>query len=417
MMLRIAGIVLTFLLSSACAHGEARKIDEYHWDGVERVVAIGDIHGDYEQYIKVLELAGLVNSRGKWKGGKTHLVQVGDVPDRGPSTIKIIDHLAGLKKQAERKGGRVHTLIGNHEAMNSYGDLRYVTPEEFQAFVGSNSDKYREIQWDAELNNVMQTRAEEYPTMDMAQYRLDWEKRVPLGWVEHRLNWQPAGKYGQWVLGNQIAIMVNDTIFLHGGLSPDYCHLSLEEITVQGREQLQNYNRQVDGVLNASTGPLWYRGLAQEDEDYFMPAVEQILERYGASRIVVGHSPTGGVVWPRFEGKVVVNDTGIAKYYGSNDAWLELSGGKAYAGYEEGRLELPETENDRIGYLEQVIRFKPENKRLQNRLQEMTAPQAPEPSPGTNSEGADQTGEEVVEIPAEEVRPPISPGICLSGAS
>ena len=411
--MRIVICVLSLLLSSACAHGKARMIDEYHWEGVERVVAIGDLHGDYEQYIKVLRSAGLVNSRGKWSGGTTHLVQTGDVPDRGPDTRDIIDHLAKLKKQADKKGGRVHTLIGNHEAMNSYGDLRYVTPAEFQAFAGRNSAQIREKQWEFHLERTRELNPEIFLVMDLEQYRLDWEKEVPLGWVEHRIAWQPAGEYGRWVLGNKIAVMVNDTLFVHGGLSPDYCRYSLQEITDMARVQLQSYDREVDGVLDAENGPLWYRGLAREDEGYFSPAIDQILERYGASRIVVGHTPTGGVVWPRFGGRVVVNDTGIATYYGSNIGWFEQSGGKAYAGYEDRRLELPVTEDNRIAYLEAVIDFKPDNQYLQERLAELTAPEIVAEPPRAN-ETAGENGEINEAVPARE---PVSPGICRSDAS
>ncbi len=420
MILRIVAGVLSLFLSVACAHGQSRKtdaieidtikidaikIDDYHWQGIERVVAIGDLHGDYAQYINVLRAAALVNSRGRWSAGKTHFVQTGDVPDRGPDTRKIIDHLAKLKKQAEKKGGKVHTLIGNHEAMNSYGDLRYVTSDEFQAFAGKNAAENRERQWEFQLNRIREIKPEEFLLMDLEQYRLQWESEIPLGWVEHRLNWSPTGKYGQWVLGNQVAVMVNDTIFLHGGLSPEYCKYSLAELTDQAKLQLQNYQQGVKGVLNAENGPLWYRGLALEDEDYFSPALDQILERYGASRIVVGHTPTGGVVWPRFNGRVVVNDTGIASHYGSNDGWLELSGGKAFAGYSDRKLELPVTAEGRIAYLEEVISFKPDNQSLRKRLAEMTGT---EPDPGIDLSGEENSQtEETTAVPE-----PISPGIC-----
>jgi hypothetical protein len=410
MTFRIGAAGMSLLLVVACAHGETVKIDDYHWDGVQRIVAIGDLHGDYEQYMKVLQSAGLVNSRGKWTGGKTHLVQTGDVPDRGPRTLDIIKHLAQLKKQAAKKGGQVHTLIGNHEAMNSYGDLRYVTAEEFQAFTNKNSAQTREKQWEFQLGYLKQKKPEVFLTMDLEQYRIQWEKEIPLGWVEHRLNWSPSGEYGQWVLGNNIAVMVNDTIFLHGGLSPEFCQYSLQEITEMGRVQLQNYDRSVDGVLNDENGPLWYRGLAREDEAYFKPAVDQILNKYGASRIVVGHSPTGGIVWPRFDGKVVVNDTGIANYYGSNIGWLEIIDGTAYAGYKEGKLDMPTDEEGRLAYLQQVIEFKPENKALQERLSEMTTPETEQAVTETSTEDA----QAIEDAP---VREPISPGICLSGSS
>ena len=133
------------------------------------VVTISDLHGDYAQYRKVLRDAGLINSRGKWAGGDAHLVQTGDITDRGPDSIAIIEHLQDLKKQARRKGGAVHTLIGNHEAMNSYGDLRYVHPGEFQHFVGRGSADLRERQWQFTLQQIEQQRPEEFKMMEVGR--------------------------------------------------------------------------------------------------------------------------------------------------------------------------------------------------------------------------------------------------------
>ena len=92
MTFRIAAAGLSLLLAVACAHGETVKIDDYHWQGVERIVAIGDLHGDYEQYMKVLKSAGLVNSRGKWTGGKHTWFKPGMCPTVAPepSTSLII---------------------------------------------------------------------------------------------------------------------------------------------------------------------------------------------------------------------------------------------------------------------------------------------------------------------------------------
>ena len=228
---------------------------------------------------------------------------------------------------------------------------------------------------------------------------------MPLGWVELRLNWGPQGEYGQWVLSNPVAVMVNDTIFLHGGISPEYCHLSLQQMTEQAHQEILNFDPQSEGVINDEKGPLWYRGLAVEDEQSFSDTLDKILERYGASRIVIGHTPTGGVVWPRFGQRVVVNDTGIAAYYGSNDGFLILAYGGAAAGYGEARLELPETAEGRIDYLEEVVALKPGNAQLAEQLEQLKnpAPDAVE-------------GESVPANPGQEDQPggemPLNPGIC-----
>ena len=110
---------------------------------MERVIAIGDVHGDYESFAAVLRSAGLIDKDGNWTGGKTHLVQTGDIVDRGPDSRAVMDLLIKLQKQAAAAGGAVHCLLGNHEAMNIYGDLRYVSPAEFAAFAPQNSQADR----------------------------------------------------------------------------------------------------------------------------------------------------------------------------------------------------------------------------------------------------------------------------------
>ena len=110
------------------------------WDHVAKVVVMGDLHGDYAKFHDMLIEAGLIDGHDNWSGGATHLVQVGDVPDqyaRHPRSI--LDLLIRLEPQARRAGGYVHALIGNHEAMNMEGDLRYTTPAEFVAFADRDS--------------------------------------------------------------------------------------------------------------------------------------------------------------------------------------------------------------------------------------------------------------------------------------
>ena len=394
-----------FLLVPGLSHAKAKKIDDYHWSGVERVVAIGDIHGDYDQYINVLRSAGLVNSKGKWSGGKTHLVQTGDIPDRGDDTRKIIDHMVKLAKQAKKKGGYVHMLIGNHEMMNVVGDLRYVTPGEFQAFETRNSGRLQNLQWDNQVN-WMSANTPDFAEVDLEAYRKEWEQRVPLGWVEHRMAWALNGEYGELVKENQVAVQVNDTIFLHGGISSKYCSFSLASLTEQVIAAMETFNPAIDSILYDEFGPVWYRGLAQEDEtEVFSQTLDNILSRYGARRIVVGHTPTGGVVWPRFDQRVIVNDTGIAAYYGSHKGVLELTVDGAVAIYGDQRIPIPTDNAGREVYLQAVIEADSNNSLMKKRLADMQAPaveSASEASPPA-AEG-EATVEALIEL--------VSPGTC-----
>ena len=402
--MKLSLLVLTLfsaLLVNGAAEAKAKKVDDYHWTGVDRVVAIGDLHGDYGQYIEVMKSAGLINKSGKWIGGETHLVQTGDVTDRGADSRKIIDHLVKLSKQAKKKGGYVHLLIGNHETMNVIGDLRYVSPGEYAAFTTKNSARLQTMQWDRQVE-WMRANNPDFETMDLEAFRKEWEQQVPLGWVEHRQAWSLNGKYGKWVSGNAVAVQVNDTIFLHGGISAKYCKFSLQSLTEQVMAAMQLNDPSAVTAMNDPLGPVWYRGLAQEkEEDIFSQTLDNILDRYGARRIVIGHTPTGGVVWPRFDQRVVANDSGIATYYGAHKGLLELTPEGATAIYGDQRIPLPSLNSEREDYLRMVIEADSNNAQLKERLARMLAPPVEESvEPTEQPEGSgDSPTEEVIQIP------------------
>src|SRR5436189_292071 len=83
----------------------------------QRLVAVGDIHGDLDAFTGILQRARLVDPMRRWTGGQTVLVQTGDFLDRGPNARGVMDLLMSLQKDAPRQGGRVDVLMGNHEAM------------------------------------------------------------------------------------------------------------------------------------------------------------------------------------------------------------------------------------------------------------------------------------------------------------
>src|SRR5258708_32924873 len=106
--LLLAGAAV-LVLSSLAPGGDSRNRSAQDqgagiWAGVERIVAVGDVHGDYDQLAAVLKSAGLIDEQGNWTGGKTHLVQNGDVLDRGPDSRKAMDLLMRIEKQAAEAG-------------------------------------------------------------------------------------------------------------------------------------------------------------------------------------------------------------------------------------------------------------------------------------------------------------------------
>lgn len=311
------------------------------WSGVDRIVAVGDVHGDFATFRKLLIETNIINKRNRWIAGKTHFVQVGDVPDRGPDSRKAMDLLMKLEKQALKAGGRVHALIGNHEAMNLAGDLRYVDAGEYNAFVDRKSRRRREAFYQNTIKYLRDTReAENLPVFD-ENYKAQWLARYPLGYVEHRLAWSPQGKYGQWVVGHNAVIKINDTLFVHGGISPQYQSRPLDELNAIIRAELVQGEAIADtAAANDPLGPLWYRGLSDVEETcQTQQQLEALLAARQAKRIVVAHTPNAGVVLARYDGRVIMVDVGLSAYYGGARAALIIEGDRISAMHQGKRLE------------------------------------------------------------------------------
>ncbi len=385
-------LLLALLIFGQPVMAAPRQVDEYRWAGVGRIVAIGDLHGDYHGYIAVLESAGLVNRRGRWIGGDTHLVQTGDIPDRGPDTKRIIGHLAQLAREARRQGGRVHNLLGNHEAMNVYGDLRYTTAGEYQAFAGRGSAALRDRYFAAMIEALAASNPERHASPP-EDYRGQWDREHPLGWVEHRLAWDPRlgdkGELFQWAMQAKVAIQINEMLFVHGGISRAYCGNSLQSLTSMAHEALRSSDPDQLGILEDERGPLWYRGLAGVAPATPTEIVDAILKTHRARHIVIGHTPTKGIVWPRLDGRVVMIDTGIGAAYGSHIGWLEAGKDGLVAGYRGARLPLPVEDGQRLDYLDKVIKLHPGNAALKERRAALLSGQGAAP-PGESEDAKPQ---------------------------
>jgi hypothetical protein len=303
---RSVPLCLLLLPAIAVAAPRAEVADPYSFQGVERIVAVGDVHGDVDALRDVLKLAGLIDAQGHWSGGKAHLVQTGDIPDRAEHTRDAYELLMRLEVEARKAGGRVHALLGNHEIMNMTGDLRYVTPGELASF------------------------ADLAPTPDAS---------TPAGGEGHRAAYGPEGRYGRWLRTHPAVVRINDTLFMHGGLSPHVPETTLEGLNRWVWRDLTPGNPPGGGVDRE--GPVWFRGYALEDEAKWDAGLTEVLARFGARRMVMGHSTTeDGRLRTRFGGRTVFIDTGLSTGYGRHLAALEIRGDRLTALYPEGRVPL-----------------------------------------------------------------------------
>ncbi len=78
---------------------------------------IGDLHGHYRDYERLLVTEGLCDENLNWTGGTSKLWLMGDFFDRGASGLRCLDVTMRLQKEAAAAGGEVNSLLGNHELM------------------------------------------------------------------------------------------------------------------------------------------------------------------------------------------------------------------------------------------------------------------------------------------------------------
>jgi hypothetical protein len=366
-MLRVVSFVLFFWLALSCQLAHAwEQTGTYRFDDVERLVFVGDIHGAYSEFHGLLVKTGLIDGQSNWSGGSSHLVSVGDMLDRGDRSRAVMDLMIHLQAQAEAAGGRVHVLLGNHEVMNLTGELAYVTDGEFASYA------------------------------DLVPADVQPDASRPAGYLGHRFAFSPEGPYGQWLLKRPFTIVVNDIMFLHGGLSKKLNDLDLDTINSRAHQQLQSFlsaRRQmldagvlkpdskffaaqklaqslsedpsVDESLRAAAsdyslsskglpfdakGPVWYRRTAvchPYDEHVVNDAIQDAL---GVRRVVIGHTPTiGRTVQSRMDDRVLLVDTGMnVGYYKGHPSAVVIEGDRERVVYSDLETTTIERQSNRM---------------------------------------------------------------------
>ena len=269
----------------------------YKKDNAYRVVAIGDVHGDMSALVNALELAGLIDKNKKWAGAETVLVQTGDLLDRGDDEQAIIDLLDELRPQARAAGGDVFELLGNHETMNVKGDLRYVTPGGFTDF-------------------------EDVPGLNLDDERL---ARLPAMARARAAALFPGGPYARRLASHNTIGVVNGTVFVHGGVLPMHVEYGLDKINAEVSDWMRGEGA-FPVVMQGQNSPLWTRLYSQSESAASCEVLAQTLDKIGAKRMVVGHTPQMHGITSACGGKVWRIDVGMASHYGGQAAALEIIG-------------------------------------------------------------------------------------------
>ena len=224
------GLAIVLLSGAFASQGAAQT------GASPRVLAIGDIHGDFDAFRGILERAGILDAAGRWIAGNTTFVQLGDITDRGAKVRAVMDLLIGLEEQATAAGGRVQVLLGNHETMNLTGEDRDVTPAIYATFADEQSEQRRLAAYEAYVK-LCADHSGQRPGLAPQIYRPssqgEWMAAHPLGFVEYREAFGPQGRYGRWLRTKPVVLRLGDTVFLHAGIKPDGAPRNLEDINKQ----------------------------------------------------------------------------------------------------------------------------------------------------------------------------------------
>ncbi len=383
----ISGLVALALLIAALA-----PVTAVH---AERVVAIGDIHGEFDGLVGILQVSGLIDDDLRWVGGDTTLVQTGDFTDRGKDVRRVMDLLMRIQKEAKEAGGRALILQGNHEHMNLSGEVRpeYVTTEICSAFADEDSEARRQAAY--EEWKAWQAKNTYFPPRSVEE----WNQLYPLGYFEYIDAIGPDGDYGPWLRTLPVAVKVGDSVFLHGGIGPEYVSYSIQKInklhyqvqtaldedreflvrqgtilpffsltelnqaivgSVQTRgrgnpmseHEKYMFNKTVRdlgdlGRLLDPDSPLWFRGYHSLDDEALEKLVRKLDKAYKTSHYVVAHTvQPSAEIWSRLDGAIFLIDTGmLSSHYGGRASALEINDGRFTAIYPNDRTVLIDGES------------------------------------------------------------------------
>ncbi|KAF6162254.1 hypothetical protein GIB67_008383 [Kingdonia uniflora] len=289
----------------------------------DRLVAIGDLHGDLAKSKQALRLASLIDATDRWVGGNTTVVQVGDVLDRGGDELKILYFLEKLKREAAKAGGSIVTMNGNHEIMNVDCDFRYVTQsglEEFEIWA----------KW-YNIGNLMKSLCYEL------ERPRDIFKGVPsvfpgvreefhTGFRARIAALRPNGPISCRFLADNVTVLVmGDSVFVHGGLLANHVVYGLERINEEVRSWISGSgNMSSPGLIRGRDSVVWMRRFSEElAKKCDCSALEHVLATIpGTKRMIMGHTIQEAGINGVCENKAIRIDVGMSK--GCDDGLPEV---------------------------------------------------------------------------------------------
>ena len=267
----------------------------------ERIIVMGDIHGDYNLAVNSFKLAKLIDDNYNWIAipKNTVVVQVGDQIDscrpirnvysctepHNEDTghdMNVMIFFDDMHKKAHKYGGAVYSLIGNHELMNSQGLFGYVSHNNLYKF------EYEDT--------------------------VDNKKRKYTGIRGREKAFAPGGPVANNMGCTRNSVMIiGSNMFVHAGILPEIIqkfHLmdvdentKLKYLNSIVRKWLlkklidKNDTSNLNNMFNDMDNLFWTRKLGEIGKNAKLDSVEcsnsvkKTMDVFKIGQIVVGHSP------------------------------------------------------------------------------------------------------------------------------
>ncbi len=258
------------------------------------IFAIGDLHGDTEATRGALRMAGVLDEQDHWSGGRAVVVQVGDTLNRGSEDREVFDLLERLQDEAAAAGGALHLVLGNHEVMNSELYFAYTAEDAWAAFADIPHDP----------ND---------PTL--AAFPAEQRGRVAA--------FRPGGPYARMLAERPVVLILGETLFVHGSLTPAWAALGVEALNETASQWLLGTADEPES-LSSAEGPVWDRTFGYDLDADGCALLQETLDMLAVERMVVAHTPQISGITSGCGGRVWRIDTGMCACYGGPTEVLRI---------------------------------------------------------------------------------------------
>ena len=314
---------------------EEKAIFTNHDELPDRIVAVGDIHGDLEALFTILLNAEVINIKGEWKARNTFVVQTGDIFDKGRN-ISMLQRV-GIRPDINddyyilpEHRYVAYDIIDHHGNVKTLRDPTITLNEPF----GQEGDEIIILKFLADLNTQAQRGqlfgnsrvllcSGNHEISNVLEYLDDnYDHAITHGYI-HPMDTLLFGgpeypkrkellTIGSGLLAKKLACMLNvvvvvgDFIFCHGGLNS---HTLRDINNIQELDSINNMFRRFllgDSSINLSelkkyismeNSITWFRG---QGENIVRPAIcEDTIDMFTHKfrnpnyNLVIGHSIQG----------------------------------------------------------------------------------------------------------------------------